>query len=232
MKTYLPDSPLRIAMDGSVLGTAGLYRKHQTGVYRALSELLRQFQQRKDLQLEFISAGRAPWLEFVTHLIIERDWRTEGWSFLSRRAKVPGLYPLLLFLARLGLQAKDRNLISETSLAGIFQFLGFFLNPTLASFTSKVYYSPAHTLPTLPNEVKRCITLYDMIPIKFPQWYDETQGFQKILSSINLKHDTVLAISESSRRDWLEYSGMPSDLTYVIPCGVSEDFSPRRDKQG
>ncbi len=223
---------MRVAIDASVLGTAYLYRKHQTGVHRALTELLHQLRSEKELQLEFVSAGRAPWLEFVNHIAFDRDWRREGWSFRTRRTRIPGLYPLLMGLARMGHAAKNQNWISENILAGLFQFLGRFLDPALAAFSAKVYYSPAHVLPTLPQNVKRCITLYDMIPIKFPEWYDESESFRKILGSIDVNQDRVAAISECSRRDWIEYSGMRADHTEVIPCGVAEDFFPRHDEAG
>lgn len=224
--------PLLVAIDTSVLGTAFLYNKHQTGVHRALSELLRRLRDREDLRLEFVSAGRAPWLEFVNHIAFDRDWRREGWVFRSRRTRLPGLYPLLMALSRLGLYAKDRKWISEAVLAGLFQTMGRFLDPALAAFSAKVYYSPAHALPKLPDDVKRCITLYDMIPVKFPQWYDESESFRKILRSIDVEKDHVAAISDCSRRDWIEHSGMRADLTQVIPCGVAEDFFPRRDQAG
>jgi glycosyltransferase involved in cell wall biosynthesis len=112
-------------------------------------------------------------------------------------------------------------------LAGLFQVLGLGLRPSLARFSAKVYYSPAHALPPLPAGVKRCITLYDLIPVKFPQWYDESESFRRILRSIDGKRDRIVAISECTRRDWLAHSSADPSLCEVVTLGVSEDFRPR-----
>lgn len=216
------------AIDISVLGTALVYRKHRTGVHRMCSELFREFA-RRDAALELLSSGRAAWLEFPSRLAFDRDWRRAGWKFLPRKTRIPGIYFLLLGAARAAAAAKDKGWISEGALAGFLQFLGVFLSPRLADFTAPVYYSPAHALPRVPAGVRRCITLYDMIPIKFPQWYDESDGFRRIIGSIAAE-DTVVAISECSRADWLEHSRAPAERAEVIPCGVSDDFRPCEDE--
>jgi glycosyltransferase involved in cell wall biosynthesis len=219
------------AMDISVLGTALVYRRHQTGVHRMCWELLRYFATKPDLRLELLNSGRAAWLEFPSRIAFEREWSREGWVFLERKTRVPGIYPLLLLLARIALSAKEKNRIGEKALVGGLKILGALLSPTLPPFSARVYYSPAHALPKVPEGVRRCITLYDMIPIKFPQWYDESDSFRKIIGSIG-PEDTVAAISECSRRDWLEYSHLPAERAEVIPCGVAEDFFPREDAAG
>jgi glycosyltransferase involved in cell wall biosynthesis len=66
-----------------------------------------------------------------------------------------------------------------------------------------------------------------LIPEKFPQWYDESESFRRILRSIRGNADTVIAISECTRRDWLEHSGANPLLATAIPLGVDSGFSPR-----
>ncbi len=217
------------AIDISVLGTALIYRAHQTGVHRATVELLREFSLRPELCLEFVSVGRAPWLEFATYIAFERQLKKTGWVFRKRSTWLPFCYSISLALVKVALVAKNKGWMSESILAGFMQCLGKGLKPQVAAFSAITYYSPAHALPNLPKGVNRCITINDMIPVKFPNWYTEVSSFQKIVKSIDVDQDWVIAISESSRRDWLDYSKGNTERSKVILCGVAEYFYPRRD---
>lgn len=228
MASSKQDSFLAV-IDISVLGTALIYRAHHTGVHRATMELLRQFSLRPEVRLEFVSVGRAAWLEFASYIAFERLLKKAGWVFRRRSAKMPFFYSLSLSLVSIAIRAKDKGWMSEQCLAGFMQCLGKGLNPQVATFSAFTYYSPAHALPNLPRKVKRCITINDMIPLKFPNWYTEVNSFEKIVKSIDSEQDWIIAISESSRRDWLEYSNGSRERSKVISCGVAEYFFPRRD---
>lgn len=214
------------AVDGAVLGTALVYEKHRTGVHRVLEELLQEFRKRPEVRVEFLSSGRAAWLELPTRIAFDRDWARQGWVYRARGARIPGTYPLLLAAARLLLKGRKCGWLSEHALACGLQILGSGLRSALASFTAPVYWSPAHALPTTPPGVARCLTLYDMIPAKFPQWYNEARSFHAILNSIDTARDTVITISECTRRDWRDYSGAPEHLSRSILIGVSDLFRP------
>jgi glycosyltransferase involved in cell wall biosynthesis len=216
----------RAVIDGAVLGTALVYEKHRTGVHRVLKELLEELKTRPDVHFEFLSSGRAVWLEFPTHIAFQRHWIHSGWVFRARKARVPGTYGLLMKLARGLLDACEKKMLSEKIVVAGLQVLSLGLRARLAAFTATVYYSPAHALPRLPEGVSRCLTLYDMIPAKFPQWYDEARSFHTIINSIDPHSDTIIAISECTRRDWLDHSHGDPARARVITLGVSDSFKP------
>jgi len=79
-----------------------------------------------------------------------------------------------------------------------------------------------------PKELKKVITVYDLVPIKFPQTHciDSILAHKYILKH-SLKHTTkIISISYSTKRDITEYFKIPEEKIEVIHLGVDEDYKP------
>lgn len=78
------------------------------------------------------------------------------------------------------------------------------------------------------------VTIYDLWLDRFPQYSKKMLGqwpssFKTRQTA--LKARLVITISEFSARELMELYGLKREHIVVIPCGVSEDFVPRRDEQ-
>ena len=69
-----------------------------------------------------------------------------------------------------------------------------------------VYHSPFHPIPTEVNYCRKIVTVCDLIPIKFPEFFDykEDSLIKKALKSIT-DNDFIICISESTKKDVLSY---------------------------
>jgi glycosyltransferase involved in cell wall biosynthesis len=91
-------------------------------------------------------------------------------------------------------------------------------------------------LPTMPEPGIGQIlstTLYDLIPLRFPEYYFQNRRFKKwYLHRISLFHraDIILSISEASRSDAIELLGISPDKIVTIHGGISDKFKPTQDR--
>jgi glycosyltransferase involved in cell wall biosynthesis len=87
-----------------------------------------------------------------------------------------------------------------------------------------------HAWPRIPGMV-RSSTLYDLIPLRFPEHYLADPAFKAwYLAKLEILRDCdhLLAISETSRLDAIELLGLPGDRISTIWGGVDEgQFRPR-----
>ncbi len=92
-----------------------------------------------------------------------------------------------------------------------------------------MYFSPYHPIPTYIKKkfVKRWITVYDLIPIKFPQFFGNQSRhlIHDVIDSIS-RDDIVFCISESTKKDLMEYrSDLISSQVLVTYLAASHLFS-------
>jgi glycosyltransferase involved in cell wall biosynthesis len=74
------------------------------------------------------------------------------------------------------------------------------------------YHSTFYPVPTEINFCSKIITIYDLIPIKFPELFESKSDFMiaNCLKSIT-KNDFIACISEATKRDILEYQNLIVD---------------------
>jgi glycosyltransferase involved in cell wall biosynthesis len=79
------------------------------------------------------------------------------------------------------------------------------------------------------GEVRTVVTLFDLIPLIFREWYLDSFALSRATYFARLgllrRADHALAISERTAEDAAEHLGIPEDRITVIDCGVSERFS-------
>ena len=97
---------------------------------------------------------------------------------------------------------------------GIERFLG-----PLDIFHSSDWIQP-------PTKAKKVTTYHDVIPIKFPQWsYPKIVSVhQRRLRLVEKEADSVIAVSEATKKDLLEVSSIPEEKIVVIYEAPSANF--------
>lgn len=111
------------------------------------------------------------------------------------------------------------------------------LRPVAARFMRMppqiVHYSYYPPLSDAGQNQKRVFTVYDLIPVLYPQWLQKNMAqdhpVQKLIKQLRAD-DHVLCISEATKRDLLQQvPQLNPDNVAVIPLGVSDNFYPCHD---
>lgn len=83
----------------------------------------------------------------------------------------------------------------------------------------KIFHGLSHELPHgIPRTIKRVVTIHDLIVWRFPQFYSPFDRFShrvKIRHSCNIS-DVVVAVSEQTKRDLMEFLKVPESKIKVI----------------
>ena len=93
-----------------------------------------------------------------------------------------------------------------------------------------VFHSSDWTQP--PSSAKKVTTYHDVIPLKYPQWSHPkvVEVHKRRLKIVEKEIDMVIAVSESTKRDLLEVSSIPSEKITVIYEGVGKEFRVMDEK--
>lgn len=75
-----------------------------------------------------------------------------------------------------------------------------------------------------PNGARRVLTVYDLIHERYPDLFINSQGTTRPKRAAANRADHVICISESTRRDLVDYCGVPEEKTSVVYLGVDFDF--------
>ena len=71
---------------------------------------------------------------------------------------------------------------------------------------------------------RRVLTIYDLIHERYPNSFINSVGTTRPKKIAANRADHVICISESTRRDLVEYCGVPEERTSVIYLGVDPNF--------
>lgn len=87
-----------------------------------------------------------------------------------------------------------------------------------------IFHSSDWTQP--PSKAKKVTTVHDVVPLKYPQWSHPkiVAVHKRKLKLVEKEIDMVIAVSESTKRDLLEVSGIPEDKVIVISEAPAADF--------
>lgn len=134
--------------------------------------------------------------------------KSKSGYYLPRSLAIKAFYK---FLDKISIISRDTYYIFEP------------INYNLIHFTS----------PQLPkkNVIKmlpKLITVYDLIPIKATHYTNSllSKTFQDFLHNINIQKDWVTCISEYTRQEFCEYTGMSLERAFVTPLAADEQFYP------
>ena len=93
-----------------------------------------------------------------------------------------------------------------------------------------IFHSSDWTQP--PSKAKKVTTYHDVVPLKYPQWSHPkiVAVHTKRLKIVEKEIDSVIAVSETTKRDLLEISKIPENKITVIYEGVGENFKVQNDR--
>ena len=100
-----------------------------------------------------------------------------------------------------------------------------------------VYHGLSNELPSGLGKVKSIVTIHDLIFERFPEWYKpiDRKIYRQKFKSAALKADVVVAISEQTKNDLVDFYHIPEDKIKVIYQGChsafKENTSPEEQKQ-
>jgi glycosyltransferase involved in cell wall biosynthesis len=75
-----------------------------------------------------------------------------------------------------------------------------------------------------PNGARQVLTVYDLIHERYPNLFVNSEGTIRPKMVAANRADHVICISESTRRDLVNYCGVPEEKTSVVYLGVDVDF--------
>ncbi len=250
---------IHVLYDISILGRAHLDVRSRTGIFRVVESIFQELCQEEKVFLLPTSLHEKSdfWDSFASQLYLESsDSELAKSNFLDfYEGKIP------FYKIRTGAQKflitdsqKNRSLTRRAFRYGIASACKMF--DLVVGFDSRsisirpdeirckisdiddsvVYHSPFLAFPKLsllPEKIPRIITVYDLIPVKFPQFFTNSQIdlVVSMLSNINLEKDWIACISENTKNDLLDFFGgkLNESRVAVTPLAAANKFYPVKD---
>ena len=230
---------VRVAYDVSVLAQFFNYSDSKSGIYRVYEEIMYELSRRDDIELTAVGlCGEDVLLNAIKSYLHIEDVKDRvrynfNDSFKCDRG-LTGFYQKIFstYLSKEFTKVPKLGLRSFyiRGLARILYSLQVNNRLITVSRTFKpenfdVFHSPHFKLPPedLLGGIPRVLTIYDLIPIHGTGFVPQvsTDSFHKILDSINIERDWIIVISEFTKHEFCEYTGMSPDRVFVIPLAAS-----------
>jgi glycosyltransferase involved in cell wall biosynthesis len=226
---------IKILYETSTFGLAYSDPRNRTGIFRYIESMLDNIAKNPEIDFKltaYTHCYNSKFLEFF--LANEKtEWLDKFLDPYQKQLTSDQLY--LNVLNNIN-QNGSRDIFNKAKRKSQAIFLGFLASLAIPSNINEpfdIYHSFYH--PFLPksriNAKARVITIYDMIPLLMPHYFKN--GFDKvflnILKNINPNQDWVIAISESTKRDFCSISKMPEERVFVTPLASSYKFYQESD---
>ncbi len=90
-----------------------------------------------------------------------------------------------------------------------------------------IFHSSDWTQP--PSKAKKVTTYHDVIPLKYPQWSHPKiiSVHKRKLKLVEKEIDLVIAVSNATKKDLMEVSGIPEKKIIVIYEAAGEQYKPQ-----
>ncbi|GAB4214631.1 MAG: hypothetical protein OHK0012_13060 [Synechococcales cyanobacterium] len=233
---------LKIAYDITFLGKFFSNSDNKVGVYRLTEELLLELLKNKSLDISLTSlCTDSPAFSSVNCQLYYKHFPQKDSCKLintfKSRLYLNWFYQLCLSTYYSNdFQGLPRYSWQSILVRGFFKFLqltsltNYDNRQIFASDNYDLIHSTYYKLPpkNLTGKTPRLITIYDLIPIKRPEFVTPplTLYTQDILKSISLETDWVVCISEYTRQEFCEYTGMNRERTFVTYLAADQKFYP------
>ena len=99
----------------------------------------------------------------------------------------------------------------------------------------ELFHGLSHELPYgLPKGVKKVVTMHDLIVFRFPEFFKPAD---RVIHRLKMRHacrvaDVVVAISEQTKRDLMEFLGVPEEKIRVVYQSCDDIFWGVQGAQG
>lgn len=218
-----------VIYDISLLGTAYYFQRIRTGIARAIESLLFGLTDIPECSIHF-SAYNSPeqLIQALEYLVAHPALRGNTFcgpdsvivDFLVRAAR--NAYPLPAEATNCKYRRRAVSLMINR-----FSAKAAILNTELTS-RADIIHSTYYPLPQDvggSKRMQRFITIYDMIPVLLPEYFEPQtiKNFMNIIRSIR-PDDWVIAISQSTKNDFCEQMRFDPARVFVTPLAASELF--------
>jgi glycosyltransferase involved in cell wall biosynthesis len=233
----------RVAYDVSLLGAGYISYQSRTGIFRVVEEILLELSQRNGALISPISLNKETtiWEDISSLLYFEKEQPHLFSNFhlsYHSRLHLNKAYIALIHLQRALIHSTKSRSALRYKVGRALQICGSQIAKKEASMSPlmsdyDIYHSSYFPLPdinVLPN-VQRVLTIYDLIPLLFPEFVISKihQRAVDLMKSINIQKDWIICISEQTKQDFCEYSGMDPVRVFVTPLAAASYFYPIQD---
>ena len=235
---------LKVAYDISFL--ARHYRRYNfktAGIFRVIESLMLELNQRtSDVNLKITSACHDHVIESLIGYILyaEDHPNIRGLNLHESFSSKAGLleqysqfYDLLNPPLRKQSGYWRKHVLcglQKIVLKGMSQFHQIDTSPLLDREKLDIFHSTYLRMPSkeLTFGLQRAITIYDLIPIVRTDFVikDLEVFFRNIISSIDIDLDWAICISEYTKQELCEYTGMSSERVFVTYLAAENSFFP------
>ena len=210
---------MKTILDVSLLGQGYYHQKARTGVFRVVENLATLLLNISS-DLEIIFADNIDLLSTIAYL--NENLSNQKVSFLNNSSQVSSAkfqdQVLRLF---------PYNSLPQKAIKRFFYQLNSSNNqfPKDIINNSNIYHSPYFPIPAQIQEaksLKKLITIHDLIPIKYPEYFENKTDnvVHKIVKSIKPDNFAV-CVSEATKTDLLEISNLDESQVFVVPLAAS-----------
>ncbi|MBC8032318.1 MAG: glycosyltransferase family 4 protein [Pyrinomonadaceae bacterium] len=225
---------IRVAYDVSFLAGFFNHQDGQSGVYRTVEELLLELCKRDDIELRAVAAsGEDPLLDVTNSaLYIARQAGCQFDPALSGRFGLSEIY-----FRTFGSSSRVGD--ADFQAAGNYRARQYITRAVrkidrprlgLKHGGYDVFHSPFLKLPSraVIGDIPRVLTVYDLIFLKNPEFMTPAlvAFLQRIFESVDYERDWVICISEFTKQEFCDYSGMLPERVFVTPLAAADHFRP------
>lgn len=206
--------------DISVFGVAMSHETSRTGIYRVVYELLKELQNSGDLNLELANTAEPIYLKKT------RDFLSENGYEQQLNNKLVYNLPNKIF-------GRGKRILRN--LYGLFGIDLELIEYNVEVFmNADIFHTPFYKIPEDVKKftnLKRCITIHDIIPVLYPKLHNKVDETKEIISSIG--SDYAICVSENTRNDLLNYdSNINPENVFVCHLAADPDkFYPNEDSE-
>ncbi|MGK7874695.1 MAG: glycosyltransferase family 4 protein [Xenococcaceae cyanobacterium] len=236
---------MKVAYDISILGQGYVNPKARTGIFRVVESLLLELIKNQDLELRAIALNKNGSIldDVSTALYLQKVYpqlKPYLHSYYYSRLHLYGFYTNAIQWQRFLIQKSvDNNIIIYKLARGIeitfegLSKLDIELKFDVENYT--IYHSSYFPFPprTILGNIQRILTVYDLIPILFPKFVTPKvyRRFIKTLNSIDKNRDWIICISQHTKQDLCEYTGMNPERVFVTHLAAADHFYPVTDSE-
>jgi len=236
---------IKVAYDISTLGQGFINPKAKTGVYRVVESLF--FELVKSSEIEAIAIPfnqiSSIWENISASLYLQNQTPEKKLLFdpcFVSRLNLTSIYQSAVKLQRQLIQSslKKYPILYKPSLSiqVPFKLLSKLdIESTFNPQKFNIYHSPFYPIPdrTTTQNLQRVLTIYDLLPILSPHNFTQNSRsrFKSIINSIDRYQDWITCISENTKQDFCNYTGMNPERVFVTPLAASENFYPVTDTE-
>ncbi len=235
---------MKIAYDVSILGQGYINPKAKTGIFRVVESLLLELIKKPNISLDAISLNKyssildniSANIYFQSSNYLEKYFR----SYYQSKLNLYDFYETIIKLQRYLIHKYVDRQISVYKFARALQIIipkisQWDIRLLLKQEKYDIYHSCYYALPSsgILDKTSRLLTIHDSIPILFPRFFTQKDHDRYIntLNSIDRAKDWITCISQHSKNDFCEYTGMNPERVFVTPLAAANHFYPVKDRQ-